>query len=138
MAGPRKNQYCADIVDHDAVDLICNILATSSKGLQRIIDPDPAMPSYRTWMAWMNKDQEVRMKYACAREQQAEFLADEILEIVDTEEDSAKARVRMDARKWAASKLAPKKFGDKLNAEVTGKNGGAIVINFTKDDEGLL
>ena len=49
-----------------------------------------------------------------AREVQADHFADEIIEIVDTEPDANRARVRMDGRKWVSSKLAPKKYGDKV------------------------
>ncbi len=53
-------------------------------------------------------------QYARAREEQADFYADEIVTIADTEPDAATARVRVDARKWVASKLKPKRYGDKL------------------------
>ena len=49
-----------------------------------------------------------------AREKQADFCAGEIVTIADTEPDAAIARVRIDARKWVASKLRPKRYGDKL------------------------
>jgi hypothetical protein len=52
-----------------------------------------------------------------ARAVQADHYADEIIEIVDTEKDPARARVRTDARKWVTSKLAPRKYGDKLETE---------------------
>jgi hypothetical protein len=35
-----------------------------------------------------------------------------------------RSRLMMDARKWLASKLAPKKYGDKVSAEVSGPDGG--------------
>src|SRR5688572_9232829 len=38
----------------------------------------------------------------------------------------ARSRLRVDARKWLAGKMAPKKYGDKLMAEHTGKDGGPI------------
>ncbi len=53
-------------------------------------------------------------RYARARGEQADFYADEIITIADTEPDAAIARVRIDARKWAASKLRPKVYGDKV------------------------
>ena len=40
-------------------------------------------------------------------------------------------RLRVDARKWLLSKLAPKKYGDKLTQEHTGANGGAIEVHST-------
>ena len=49
-----------------------------------------------------------------AREKQADFYADEIITIADTEPDAAIARVRIDARKWTASKLRPKVYGDRV------------------------
>jgi len=38
----------------------------------------------------------------------------------------ARSRLRIDARKWLASKLAPKKYGDKVAAELSGPDGGPI------------
>jgi len=55
--------------------------------------------------------------YARAREDQADWHADEIVAIADTETDAAKARNRIDARKWKAAKLKPKVYGDRVNVE---------------------
>jgi len=38
----------------------------------------------------------------------------------------ARSRLRIDARKWLASKLAPKKYGDKIDATLSGPDGGPI------------
>lgn len=54
-------------------------------------------------------------KYLCARESVADEYADEIIEIADTENDSAKARNQIDSRKWIASKLKPNTYGDRLD-----------------------
>jgi hypothetical protein len=35
-------------------------------------------------------------------------------------------RLQIDARKWILAKALPKIYGDKLTAEVTGKDGGPI------------
>ena len=82
------------------------------------------MPTAKTVRQWRGKDDEFSALYAHAREDQAEHFADEIVEIADIETDSSKARNRIDARKWAASKLAPKKYGDKL--QHTGDGGGPV------------
>jgi len=37
-----------------------------------------------------------------------------------------RSRLMIDARKWLASKLAPKKYGDKVSAELSGPDGGPI------------
>ena len=50
-----------------------------------------------------------------------------------------RSKLRVDTRKWAMSKLAPKKYGDKITQEVTGANGEAIQhavsIKIEFDDE---
>ena len=37
-----------------------------------------------------------------------------------------RSRLMVDAREWLASKLAPKKYGDKVSTEVSGPDGGPI------------
>jgi hypothetical protein len=37
-------------------------------------------------------------------------------------------RLQVDARKWIAAKLKPKKYGDKQQTEVTGADGGPLQI----------
>lgn len=74
-------------------------------------------PGYSTVLAWRSKDADFQEQYARAREDQADWHADEIVSIADTEPDAAKARNRIDARKWKAGKLKPKTYGDRLNVE---------------------
>ena len=38
----------------------------------------------------------------------------------------ANARSQIDARKWVACKLLPRKYGDRVSAAVSGADGGAI------------
>ena len=57
-------------------------------------------------------------QYAGAREDQAESLFDEAIDIAREHEDPAKARVLIDTLKWAAGKLKPKKFGGKIEHTV--------------------
>jgi hypothetical protein len=48
-----------------------------------------------------------------------------------------RSRLRIHARKWLASKLAPKKYGDKVSAEVSWPDGGPIqnTVNFRFFDD---
>ena len=73
------------------------------------------LPSRVTVMEWMKVDGELAKQYATARQLQADFYADEIIEIAD---DSTvpheRARLQIDARKWLASKLKPKAYGEKI------------------------
>lgn len=80
---------------------------------------------------WLERYPAFRDQYAQARAMQADTLADEITDIADeanaaTIKGIEHARLRIDARKWAAAKLAPKKYGEKLQQEVTGANGGPV------------
>lgn len=90
---------CARIADGESLRQICS---------------DPEMPGKRTVFSWLQDNTEFQHQYARARDQQAASYADDIVDIADTEPDPQRARVRIDARKWHASKLAPKKYGDKL------------------------
>ncbi len=54
-------------------------------------------------------------RYARAREAQMEEWSDEIVEISNNGKlDPQDRRVRIDTKKWLMSKLAPKRYGDKL------------------------
>ncbi len=78
------------------------------------------MPPKATFLRWIAADGALADRYARAREMQAAHYADEIVEIADTDPDPNRARVRIDARKWVAVKLLPKKFGDNINHNVEG------------------
>ena len=82
------------------------------------------MPSRKVVHEWVADDRGgFRDKYARAREAQAEYWASEIIEISDsvrkgaTSEEVQAARLAVDSRKWVASKLLPKRYGDKLETE---------------------
>lgn len=66
--------------------------------------------------------------YASAQRARAELLADEVVDIADTELDPQRARNRMDARRWYASKMQPQKYGDRIDLNITERVdiGGAI------------
>ena len=74
---------------------------------------DSDMPVRSTFYEWISTHSWLADKYARARELRAEVLAEEIIEIADNAEDANKARLQVDARKWAASKLDAKRYGDK-------------------------
>lgn len=91
------------------------------------------MPAYRTVREWIADDREgFKARYATAKEDQADFLADELLLIADasvkctTPEQIAAARLRVDVRKFSAAKLKPRLYGEKVQQEHTGAGGGPI------------
>lgn len=93
------------------------------------ISGDDDMPKERTIYDWIAEHEDFAQSYARAREAQAHMCAAQIIEIADTEEDAAKARNRIDARKWYAAKLNVKHYGDKIDV------GGNLGI--TLSDEQL-
>lgn len=100
----------------EAADEICERIA-DGESLRKICEDDH-MPSRRSVLTWLDDEahEAFRAKYARAREAQADAMDDKILTTADNcTTDSAQAdRVKIDAYKWRASKLAPKKYGEKL------------------------
>lgn len=134
-------------------DQICLEVATTDKGLDSICESDE-FPSSRTVYTWLIKHEEFLQKYARAKELQTQLLADQIIPIADTPKIGVKTkesedgietttgdmiehrRLQIDARKWLLAKLQPKKYGDKVQAEVSGSDGGpiqtAIAVTFVR------
>ena len=89
---------------------------------------DERMPAASTVYLWLLQQKQFADSYARAREEQADTLADEIHSIADEPpkevvDDKGIVRVdsgwvtwqknRVDARKWVAAKLKPKKYGER-------------------------
>lgn len=126
----------------DKADAICLRLA-EGESLRAICASDD-MPSMSSVMRWLGSTEreEFREQYARAREEQADFYAAQIIEIADTteigetiktKEDGSQEvqtgdmiqhrRLKVDARKWYASKLAPKKYGERIDNVISGTLG---------------
>ena len=114
-----------DKFSEELFNSICEKIASSSIGLH---DACKSLGvSSRSFYRWIAEDEDLRHKYAHAREEQADFLADEIVKISNGEgiDDTPfvgrnfidRDRLKVEARKWVASKLKPKKYGDKLETE---------------------
>ena len=113
-------------------DIIC-IRISEGESLKSITQ-DEAMPDRATVYRWLAADTAFCDMYARAREDQADTLADEIMAIADETPDlnpildkhgalieiqlhSAYLqwqKQRIDARKWTAMKLKPRKYGDRM------------------------
>jgi hypothetical protein len=106
---------------------------------------EESMPHIATIFRWLGKHQVFCDNYARAKEESAEVYADQIIDIADEAYDDydvndrgqvivnneaiARSRLRVDARKWVASKLKPKKYGEYTRNEITGKDGGAVQVD---------
>lgn len=119
----------------------------------RTICSDKDMPSRELVRRWLLDNPEFVGQYARARDEQADTYADEIAAIADerppmvgdtnhqagesasadgnTRMDSAFVawqRLRIDSRKWVASKLKPKKYADKLDLTHADPDGGPVSV----------
>ena len=103
------------------------------------------MPAQSTVYDWLLRHPEFAENYTRAREEQADTLADEIIAIADESPETVEVRdkegnvldvkidsgyvnyqrQRIEARKWTAMKLKPKKYGDRVAVE--GVEGGAAI-----------
>jgi hypothetical protein len=89
-----------------------------------------------TFLDWTAQDSALAERYARAREERGFALAEETLEIADNPDlDANDKRVRIDTRKWFASKLNPKNLGDKTSVEHAGADGGPIKVEDVSDHE---
>lgn len=75
--------------------------------------------SFGTFKEIMADDDILAARIARAREARADFFADQIVPIADTELDPKRAAIRIQARQWMAAKSKPASYGDRMNVAVT-------------------
>lgn len=123
-------------------DLICSELS-EGKSLRTVCKADD-MPDKSTVFRWLRTDQDFQDQYTRAKQEAADALADEILDISDDgsndwmdveygnktvrktdPEALQRSKLRVDTRKWLMSKMKPKQYGEHLkidqDTEVTHK-----------------
>lgn len=129
---------------------ICEHLA-DGKSLREICRMD-GMPSESYVRKCAIQDPDFGAQYARARDLGLDVIADEIIEISDTTEVGVERttkpdgsvetkegdmlghrRLRVDSRKWYLSKLAPKRYGDKIDVGVT----GSLSVSLSQEDATL-
>ena len=138
---------------------IC-IRLMQGESLRKILAADE-MPAQSTVYLWLIRAKEEKAskelklfseQYAQARRIQAEGYIDEVMDIADdgsndwmekfdkdgqsvgwmlNGEHVQRSRVRIDTRKWIASKLVPKVYGDKIQQELSGPDGEPIQTKAT-------
>jgi hypothetical protein len=135
------------VFTQELADYICDRIATSTDSLRKICSED-GLPDVATLVRWLHRPEHslLRAQYARAKESQMELIGEEIVEIADesagdivqienedgttyekvNHENIQRSRLRVDTRKWLMSKLAVKKYGEKIQQEVTGPDGKEI------------
>lgn len=121
---------------------ICDKISTSNISLRTLCKQED-MPHVTTILRWLREKESFRTQYARAKEEQADFLAEEMLEIADdgsndtihtekgdieNKEWTNRSKLRVDTRKFIAAKLKPKKYGDKIDLTTNGENINAPVV----------
>jgi len=106
------------------------------RSLVKILSSSDKYPEYTNFCKFLDSNEEFRQKYVRAKEDQADYLADDIMDIADDAdpENVQVAKLRVDTRKWIASKLKPKKYGDKMFNEHGGLDGKPIDLNLILTD----
>jgi hypothetical protein len=136
--GGRPSIYSQDIAT-----IICAKIADGHS--LRKICREEGIPSLTTVFEWLAAKPDFAEQYARAREAQADAFADDMQDIADTPPamtadgkidagDVADKRLRIDTRKWIASKLKPKKYGDKIEQEIKGDM--SLTVNIVRFGEG--
>lgn len=112
---------------------ICERLAQGES--LRSICRDPNFPDAVTVWRWLNNYPEFRNQYAQARDRQADSYFDMIIDEAFSAHDAQIGRLRVDALKWVSSKLAPKRYGDRIEHEHTGEQKLTLTFNTPSRDE---
>ncbi len=122
-------------------DHIITEIAEEGRPVRSILK-DEGMPSTSTFFQWLEEDKSKAKQYARACEMRADVLFDQMLQIAFTpvegetkkivkkgkteETETTKGdmlghrRLQVDTLKWSISKLAPKKYGDKVDVTSAG------------------
>ncbi len=123
------------------VELMCD-----GKTLSAICRDEPGMPHRQRVYEWIDADADFAKAMERAREQGADAIAEEILEIADdgsndwmkrhgkdgdeswvvNGEHVQRSRLRVESRLKLRAKWHPGRYGDKITAEHTGKDGAPI------------
>lgn len=140
------------IYTEELAEKICAIIATSHKSLRKICEGE-GMPSVQTILNWLNTNEAFLAQYTRAKEEQADLLVDEMIEIADdgsqdldgfndygkpmeNKEFVNRSKLKVETRKWIASKLKPKRYGEKLDVTSGDKPLEGLIITGKKFSQG--
>ena len=136
MAGASTNPW-TDEIEAEIFDRI------AKGGAVRNILKDDWLPSAGTFYRRLDADAAFAERYARAKERLADTIFDECLTIADSQEGDvyerdgvemvnhdaiARAKLRIDTRKWMAGKLRPKVYGEKLDLTHANPDGSNITF----------
>jgi hypothetical protein len=136
----------------ELADTICERLAMGES--LRTVCKAEDMPSAATVFSWLRTKDDFLEQYEMAKQEAADALADEVLDIADdgtndymerldkngeptgawqlNGEHVQRSRLRIDTRKFLMAKMKPKKYGDRVDHNHTGNIG---LYQSMSDDE---
>lgn len=120
--------------------------------LKQICESDDKYPCSHTVRKWViDNVNGCSSRYTRAREMGMHEMVDETIVISDDSSNDTmivrrgdkdvkvannewinRSRLRVDTRKWLASKIIPKIYGDRVQTEITGADGGPLVVTWQK------
>lgn len=92
----------------------------------RSVCKDSDMPGWRTVLGWVSSDKDFEQQYARAMQMRADAKFEELDEVAEEAASAESAvtvqglRLKADIIKWQTAKMAPKKYGDRVELEHTG------------------
>jgi len=130
----RPTKYTEELAQY-----VCDIVSSHSGGIPTLCKQFPIFPDESTIYLWRMKHEGFSRKYTLAKQAQAEIFAEEIIELSDSAKHCtyadkegnlkvdqgsvAAVKLQVDSRKWLASKLIPKIYGDQKQIdELKGQN----------------
>ncbi len=142
MASPGKKRGAPTIKTPQLLEAICAGISLGKSARTMCVEVGI---SQRVLWNWLANDAALMQQYLRAKELCIDAYAEEIIEISDdgsrdtyTDEKGkevvdreviARSQLRIDARKWYASRLAPRKYGDKLSATQDGGDTGKPIVH---------
>lgn len=137
-----KKRGAPTIKTRELVDAICTGISLGKSARAMCVETGI---SQRVLWNWLASDEALMQQYLRAKEFCIDAYAEEIIEISDdgskdtyTDEKGkeitnreviARSQLRIDARKWYAARLAPKKYGDKLPHTQEGGDTGKPIVH---------
>lgn len=145
MANASNTTYSEEVVS--------TIFARIAQGESVVsICSDPGMPAQSAFYKWMDSKPELVERYTCARKSQANTIFDKMLNVAENTEIGITKKIKpegeeitegdmlghrklkIDTYKWILSKLEPKKYGEKIDIDMTADVTTHQYEITTKDD----
>lgn len=122
----RPSKYDRDLATEFCLRMI------EGRSVKDITDNDTDMPHRKQIYRWLAANEEFRQMYESAQRDSMRVHADSLIEIADDiSGDPQRDRLRVDARKWVLARMLPKQYGDRVQQEVSGPDGGPIETDNT-------